>query len=192
MHTTSTWNSCDFFFQHSSFFSNDWITRLRTMLPALWRRCSRFVFYREFRSYWDTLGNASPDETMKPVRLCIGGDWYKYPSSFYIPHKNISVSFLRSNFHGQLPQPFPVSLSFSRSPFSTDKCIPHSLQVQCPQKQGRTFKGVDSYPTAINYTTLQWVPQFKSTRVTRVKSIQELRAVNSACPATLETICSPL
>ena len=50
---------------------------------------------------------------MKPVRLCVGGEWHRYPSSFYIPHKNIDVSFLRSDFHGQLPQPFPVSQVFA-------------------------------------------------------------------------------
>lgn len=45
---------------------------------------------------------------MQPVRLCVGGEWHRYPSSFYIPNDKIEVSFLRSDFHGQLPQPFAV------------------------------------------------------------------------------------
>lgn len=66
----------------------------------------RFVYYRELRSYWD--GPRDP-ELLKPVRLCVGSEWYRYPSSFYVPNEKVQVSFVRSEFHGQLPQPFPVS-----------------------------------------------------------------------------------
>lgn len=69
-------------------------------------RSGRFLYYKEFKSYWL---NPSGPGTLEPVRLCIGGEWYLYPSSFYVPQSNIRVSFLRSDFHGQLPQPFPVS-----------------------------------------------------------------------------------
>ncbi|CAM9197392.1 unnamed protein product [Hapterophycus canaliculatus] len=69
----------------------------------------KFVYYREFRPYWNGLEDSQPGEMMKPVRLCMGGEWHRYPSSFYIPHDKIEVSFLRSNFHGQLPQPFPAT-----------------------------------------------------------------------------------
>eukprot|EP00752_Nemacystus_decipiens_P010009 g8924.t1 len=67
----------------------------------------KFVYYRELRSYWDGPDGSRPGEMMKPIRLCVGGEWHRYPSSFYIPHQKIEVSFLRSDFHGQLPQPFP-------------------------------------------------------------------------------------
>ncbi|CAM9298328.1 unnamed protein product, partial [Ascophyllum nodosum] len=67
----------------------------------------KFVYYKELKSYWQNRSDPS-DGMMKPLRLCVGGEWHLYPSSFYIPHKDVSVSFLRSDFHGQLPQPFPV------------------------------------------------------------------------------------
>ena len=41
----------------------------------------------------------------KPVTVCVGGEWYRYPSSFYLP-PNAHLGFLKSSFGGQLPQPF--------------------------------------------------------------------------------------
>ena len=40
-----------------------------------------------------------------PVTVCVGGEWYRYPSSFYLP-PNSHLGFLKSSFGGQLPQPF--------------------------------------------------------------------------------------
>ena len=39
------------------------------------------------------------------VTVCVGGEWYRYPSSFYLP-TNSYLGFLKSSFGGQLPQPF--------------------------------------------------------------------------------------
>ncbi|CAM9757027.1 unnamed protein product [Pylaiella littoralis] len=69
----------------------------------------KFVYYRELRPYWDGPEDSQPGEMMQPVRLCVGGEWHRYPSSFYIPHEKVEVGFLRSDFHGQLPQPFPAT-----------------------------------------------------------------------------------
>eukprot|EP00903_Cladosiphon_okamuranus_P015722 g14512.t1 len=67
----------------------------------------KFIYYRELRTYWAGAEDSQAGEMVKPVRLCVGDEWHRYPSSFYIPHQKIEVSFLRSDFHGQLPQPFP-------------------------------------------------------------------------------------
>lgn len=68
---------------------------------------SRFVYYKELKAYRQSQ-EGYLDKMMEPLRLCVGGEWHRYPSSFYIPNKSISFSFVRSDFHGQLPQPFPV------------------------------------------------------------------------------------
>lgn len=39
------------------------------------------------------------------ITVCVGGEWYRYPSSFYLP-PNANLGFLKSSFGGQLPQPF--------------------------------------------------------------------------------------
>lgn len=68
----------------------------------------------------------------RPVSVCVGKEWYRFPSSFLLPHKSVSCSgsdltafpscwftnsldhfisswqlhFIQSEFKGQLPQPF--------------------------------------------------------------------------------------
>jgi alpha-1,2-mannosyltransferase len=40
--------------------------------------------------------------------VCVGKEWYRFPSSFFLPHGRLL--FLRSEFRGQLPQPFPAPI----------------------------------------------------------------------------------
>ncbi|KAG7372265.1 Alg9-like mannosyltransferase family-domain containing protein [Nitzschia inconspicua] len=46
------------------------------------------------------------DSAIGPISICTCGEWYRFPSSFYIPHKSLSFGFAPSKFGGQLPQPF--------------------------------------------------------------------------------------
>jgi len=41
-----------------------------------------------------------------PINVCIGKEWYRYASSFFLPSDNIHIKFVRSGFDGQLPQWF--------------------------------------------------------------------------------------
>lgn len=38
--------------------------------------------------------------------ICTCGEWYRFPSSFYLPTTIDSFGFVQSSFEGQLPQPF--------------------------------------------------------------------------------------
>lgn len=38
--------------------------------------------------------------------VCMGGEWYRFPSSFFLPHDGLRLAFVRSHFRAQLPQPF--------------------------------------------------------------------------------------
>ncbi len=40
------------------------------------------------------------------VNLCLGKEWYRYPSEFFLPDQKWRLRFLKSEFKGQLPQPF--------------------------------------------------------------------------------------
>lgn len=40
------------------------------------------------------------------LHLCIGKEWYRFPSHFFVPD-GIDVRFIKSEFNGLLPQPFP-------------------------------------------------------------------------------------
>uniref|UniRef100_A0A8C4EK83 Mannosyltransferase n=1 Tax=Dicentrarchus labrax TaxID=13489 RepID=A0A8C4EK83_DICLA len=41
----------------------------------------------------------------RPVTVCVGKEWYRFPSSFLLPH-NWQLHFIQSEFKGQLPQPY--------------------------------------------------------------------------------------
>ncbi|CEO98516.1 hypothetical protein PBRA_006630 [Plasmodiophora brassicae] len=44
-----------------------------------------------------------------PARVCVGKEWYRFPSSFFLPTADSHLLFLRSGFTGLLPKPFERS-----------------------------------------------------------------------------------
>lgn len=54
--------------------------------------------------------NRYPTEEKIPadltVNVCMGKDWYRYPSSFFLPNKNWNIRFVQSEFKGILPAPY--------------------------------------------------------------------------------------
>ncbi|XP_069676625.1 alpha-1,2-mannosyltransferase ALG9 isoform X1 [Periplaneta americana] len=40
------------------------------------------------------------------INVCIGKEWYRFPSSFFLPDNRWQLQFLKSEFRGQLPQPY--------------------------------------------------------------------------------------
>lgn len=48
-------------------------------------------------------GKISPNAL---VNVCVGKDWYRYPSSFFLPNKNWNIKFVQSEFKGILPAPY--------------------------------------------------------------------------------------
>lgn len=49
-----------------------------------------------------------------PATVCTCGEWYRFPSSFFLP-PDMHLAFLESSFKGQLPQPFTVHGSRAES-----------------------------------------------------------------------------
>jgi len=47
----------------------------------------------------------SSSSSTRSTNVCVGGDWHRFPSSFFLP-KGSNLAFLPSDFKGQLPQPF--------------------------------------------------------------------------------------
>lgn len=44
-----------------------------------------------------------PDQS--DISVCVGKEWYRYPSSFFLP-ENFRLDFIKSEFRAQLPKPF--------------------------------------------------------------------------------------
>lgn len=46
-------------------------------------------------------------EATTPSRLCVGKEWYRFSSSFFLPKNNaLSIEFIKSGYDGLLPKPF--------------------------------------------------------------------------------------
>lgn len=40
------------------------------------------------------------------INFCVGKDWHRFPSSYFLPSSNWNVRFVRSEFRGLLPSPY--------------------------------------------------------------------------------------
>ncbi|VDK59397.1 unnamed protein product [Cylicostephanus goldi] len=76
-----------------------------------------------------------------PLRLCVGKEWYRFPSSFFLPQtaldarsrkRGIHLHFLKSEFSGLLPKYFPQG----RLPFITRR-IPTEMNDMNQEEMSR-------------------------------------------------------
>lgn len=71
-----------------------------------------FSLYKNYHAPLDLMMelNRFPAEgkisTNAVVNVCFGKDWYRYPSSFFLPNTNWNVRFIQSEFKGILPAPY--------------------------------------------------------------------------------------
>ncbi|KAG7163517.1 Alpha-1-2-mannosyltransferase ALG9-like [Homarus americanus] len=42
----------------------------------------------------------------RPINVCMGKEWHRFPSSFFLPGLNWNLHFIESEFRGQLPKPY--------------------------------------------------------------------------------------
>ncbi|EDO35244.1 predicted protein [Nematostella vectensis] len=42
----------------------------------------------------------------KQINVCVGKEWYRYPSSFFLPNDRWHLQFIKSEFRAQLPKPY--------------------------------------------------------------------------------------
>ncbi|XP_059138882.1 alpha-1,2-mannosyltransferase ALG9-like [Physella acuta] len=53
----------------------------------------------------------APDKT---VNVCVGKEWYRFPSSYFLPGPNWNLQFLQSEFKGLLPKPYEAGPDATR------------------------------------------------------------------------------
>ena len=61
--------------------------------------------------YKNEIGRNSKQE----MNICLGKEWYRYGSSFFIPSSHQQIRFIKSGFDGLLPQVFPLLFYFMNS-----------------------------------------------------------------------------
>ena len=62
----------------------------------------------------------------------MGKEWYRFPSNFFLPSNNWNVKFIKSEFKGQLPQPF-----------LTEKA--HATAIERPNFNNLNLEELDRY-----------------------------------------------
>ncbi|XP_063060028.1 alpha-1,2-mannosyltransferase ALG9 isoform X2 [Engraulis encrasicolus] len=65
----------------------------------------------------------------RQVNVCVGKEWYRFPSSFLLP-KDWQLQFIQSEFRGQLPKPY------SSEPWATSE-IPEDMNDQNLEETSR-------------------------------------------------------
>ncbi|CAH0557064.1 unnamed protein product [Brassicogethes aeneus] len=71
-----------------------------------------YALYKNYHAPLDVLMevNRFPLENNVPeksqVNVCLGKDWHRYPSSFFLPNSNWNVKLIKSEFKGILPAPY--------------------------------------------------------------------------------------
>ena len=79
------------------------------LVPAILLSVSRSVALSKYYTAPLHLYRAIPASTTTSKTVCVGGEWYRFPSSYHLPEKT-SLGFLPSSFKGQLPKPFEAKV----------------------------------------------------------------------------------
>eukprot|EP00455_Lapot_gusevi_P029798 TRINITY_DN3193_c0_g2_i5.p1 TRINITY_DN3193_c0_g2~~TRINITY_DN3193_c0_g2_i5.p1 ORF type:complete len:209 (+),score=64.21 TRINITY_DN3193_c0_g2_i5:45-629(+) len=87
---------------------SEFLVAMVFLLLSLSRNAALIINYSAPLYVYGTLSNIQQRLTatyrFNDTNVCVGKEWYRFPSSFFLPHNRIS--FLESEFRGQLPQPF--------------------------------------------------------------------------------------
>jgi alpha-1,2-mannosyltransferase len=93
------------------------IVTLAIVVAASVIGCSRMVaLHYGYRAPFDIYFNLhreaafaklEAEDSSREFVLCYGKEWYRFPTSFFLPNQKWSVRFIQSEFKGQLPNLYP-------------------------------------------------------------------------------------
>lgn len=98
-------NTATHYLNHTTF-----ITVLIVVISVLFNVSRILALYRNYHAPMDTFMELTTSRDLledpnskEPINVCIGKDWYRFPSSFFLPSTKYSIRFLESEFRGILP-----------------------------------------------------------------------------------------
>lgn len=98
-------NTATHYLNHTTF-----IAVFVVVVSVLFNMSRILALYRNYHAPMDTFTELTTsrdileDPTSKEsINVCIGKDWYRFPSSFFLPSTKYSVRFIKSEFRGILP-----------------------------------------------------------------------------------------
>ncbi|KAK9259430.1 Alg9-like mannosyltransferase family-domain-containing protein [Lipomyces tetrasporus] len=157
----------------------DWTSSAQTLLLlstlALW--CSRIMalhsFYYAPLEVYGNLFNvtAVSDMSDPPLNVCVGREWYRFPSSYFLP-KNMRLKFIKSDFNGMLPTEFAEGVSW----YEGASLIPEGLNNENREEMS-FYVRVDEcdYLVDSNFTTSGQEGTFEKQFITDVENWEIVR-----------------
>ena len=95
-----------------------------------------FYGYHAPLDIYGTLGQVASNSDIhniplgRNVNVCVGKEWYRFPSHFFFPDESWHLQFVKSKFAGQLPKPF------AKGPKAT-RIIPQNMNDQNREEMSR-------------------------------------------------------
>ncbi|XP_053449655.1 alpha-1,2-mannosyltransferase ALG9 isoform X1 [Nycticebus coucang] len=86
----------------------------------------------------------------RPVNVCVGKEWYRFPSSFLLPD-NWQLQFIPSEFRGQLPKPF------AEGPLAT-RIVPRDMNDQNLEEPSR-YVNISKCHYLVDLDTMRETPR---------------------------------
>lgn len=71
--------------------------------------------YQGYLELWKSAGKVISANPSSSISVCMGGDWYTFPSHFFLPNA-ASLNYVSDNFHGLLPQHYSTTNGTSCEP----------------------------------------------------------------------------
>jgi alpha-1,2-mannosyltransferase len=75
-------------------------------LIGISRTVAIVVNYRAPLEVYGHLSQHLIRENVTKSNICVGKEWYRFPSNFFLPHQGTQLRFLRTSFRGLLPKPY--------------------------------------------------------------------------------------
>ncbi|KAG2378112.1 hypothetical protein C9374_008734 [Naegleria lovaniensis] len=124
--------------------------------------------YSELHSELTTLEKNAPftNKTI-PVNVCVGKEWYRYPSSFFLPTSkkfDIRIRFLKSGFSGLLPKYFADENPTSSIPTGMNDENREEMDRYIPENKCHyivDFDIPDQKEESFNSKPDKWTPIFQ-------------------------------
>jgi len=89
------------FLSHSAWLG--WLALGVTSLLSMSRVGALYHNYHGVADLWMQV-NQLPDSSGSQTTVCMGKEWYRFQSSFFLPSNRFKVAFIKSDFQGQLPK----------------------------------------------------------------------------------------
>ena len=131
---------------------------------GLWRSVGLATAYNAPFDIYSQL----PSDLTQDTNVCVGKEWYRFPSSFYLPsttslsdgatHGTARLKFITSSFHGLLPGSFVEFDAFnSHRPWTGTRVIPPGMNDRNQEDLGK-YTNIDQCDYLIDSSLPSWTP----------------------------------